>query len=56
MTRFARSLAPTDPSLWRSGRFFNAPTPAQALHLALRPKASLTDSLSPYACRLTLME
>ena len=56
MSTFTRSLPSTHPSGWRSGRFFNTPTPAQALHLALQPKATLANGLSPYACRLTLME
>jgi hypothetical protein len=56
VTRFARSQPSTAEAGWRSGRFYETPTAAQAMHLASRPKADLATGLSPYACRLTLLD
>jgi hypothetical protein len=54
-TRVA-ALPSTPASNWRSGRFFDTPTPAQQAWLDAQPEVSLTDGLAPFACRLVLLD
>jgi hypothetical protein len=55
ITALARSL-PSTTRGWHAGRFSATPTVAQSLHIAQRGAVDLRTDLSPYACRLTLLD
>jgi hypothetical protein len=56
LTAVARALPSTPASTWRSGRFFDRPTPAQQAWLDALPQPSLLGGLSALSCRLPLLQ